>query len=172
MNIGKNIRKFRRNARAISPVIATLLMIAIAVVAALVTYAWVMGYMSFQTEKTGQAIQIQSMANSTITDATLNATLATRTTQGATAVNKADGRLIIYLQNVGDAAVNVNAQSVYVNDVQVKTNIAGSTTIQPEATLTIETAYDLVTLGTNSAKVDVKVTTEGGTFSQVSKTFP
>jgi hypothetical protein len=129
-----------------------------------------MGYMNFQTEKTGQAIQIQSMANSTITDVTLNAALATRT--GGTADNKDDGRLIIYVQNVGDAAVNVNAQSVYVNDVQVTTNITGSTTIQPETTLTIETSYDLVTEGTNSAKVDVKVTTEGGTFSQVSKTFP
>ncbi len=48
--------------RAISPVIATLLMIAIAVVASLVTYAWVMGYMNFTTEKTGKAIQIQSIA--------------------------------------------------------------------------------------------------------------
>ena len=62
MNIGKSIRKFRRNTRAISPVIATLLMIAIAVVASLVTYAWVMGYMSFTTNKTGLAIQIQSVS--------------------------------------------------------------------------------------------------------------
>ncbi len=51
--------------RAISPVIATLLMIAIAVVASLVTYAWVMGYMNFPTEKTGKAIQIQSVSNAT-----------------------------------------------------------------------------------------------------------
>ncbi len=64
MNIGKSIRKFRRNMRAISPVIATLLMIAIAVVASLVTYAWVMGYMNFTTEKTGKAIQIQSVSDS------------------------------------------------------------------------------------------------------------
>ena len=62
MNFGKKIRKFRRNTRAISPVIATLLMIAIAVVASLVTYAWVMGYMNFTTEKTGKAIQIQSVS--------------------------------------------------------------------------------------------------------------
>ncbi len=51
MNFGKTIRKFRRNTRAISPVIATLLMIAIAVVASLVTYAWVMGYMNFTTRE-------------------------------------------------------------------------------------------------------------------------
>ena len=63
MHIRKTIRKFRRNARAISPVIATLLMIAIAVVASLVTYAWVMGYMNFTTEKTGKAIKLYRLQN-------------------------------------------------------------------------------------------------------------
>ncbi len=62
MKFGKTIRNFRKDVRAISPVIATLLMIAIAVVASLVTYAWVMGYMNFTTEKTGKAIQIQSVS--------------------------------------------------------------------------------------------------------------
>ena len=57
------ITKFRRSTRAISPIISTLLLIAIAVVASLVAYAWVMGYMSFQTAKTGGAIQIQSFAS-------------------------------------------------------------------------------------------------------------
>jgi flagellin-like protein len=158
MNFGKSIRKFRKNTRAISPVIATLLMIAIAVVASLVTYAWVMGYMNFQTAKTGQAIQIQSMSNSTVT-----------TIPGLTPTA---GRLVIYVQNVGDSSVNVNSQSVYVNNALVSTNQTSSTTIPAQSTLTIGTSYSLVTIGTQSANVDVKVTTEGGTFSEVSKTFP
>jgi flagellin-like protein len=37
-------RKIRKNVKAISPIISVLLMIAIAVVASLVVYAWVMGY--------------------------------------------------------------------------------------------------------------------------------
>ena len=57
----RNITKVRRSVRAISPVIAVLLMIAIAVVAALVAYAWIMGYMSGTTAKAGNAIQIQSI---------------------------------------------------------------------------------------------------------------
>ncbi len=93
MNFGKKVRNFRRDMRAISPVIATLLMIAIAVVASLVTYAWVMGYMSFQTEKTGKAIQIQSVANNTSTGHTLT----------------------LYVQNVGDSPVTFTAQSVFIN---------------------------------------------------------
>jgi flagellin-like protein len=59
----RNVRtttKFKRSVKAISPVIATLLMIAIAVVASLVVYAWVTGYMGNTTDKAGKAIQIQS----------------------------------------------------------------------------------------------------------------
>ena len=58
-----NYRKIRRNVKAISPIISTLLLIAIAVVASLVAYAWVMGYIGFQTAKTGQAVQIQSVSD-------------------------------------------------------------------------------------------------------------
>jgi flagellin-like protein len=68
--------KAKRSMRAISPVIATLLMIAIAVAASLVAYAWVMGYMGFTTSKVDKAIMIQSV-----------------TTDG------------VYVQNVGDSLV-------------------------------------------------------------------
>lgn len=154
MNIGKTIRKFRRNTRAISPVIATLLMIAIAVVASLVTYAWVMGYMNFTTEKTGKAIQIQSISNSTTGTA-------------------ANDYLIIYVQNVGDSPVTFNAQSVFVNGGMVNSNAtatlaAGSTNAikaiysPGTATYTIPVAFT----------VDLKVTSTDGTFSSMTKTFP
>jgi flagellin-like protein len=80
-----NYRKFRKNAKAISPVISVLLMIAVAVAASLVTYAWVMGYLGFTTNKVGKAIQIQSIA--------------------------ADGT--VYVQNVGDSQVTL--ADIYVN---------------------------------------------------------
>ena len=53
----RKITKFKRSIRAISPVVATLLMIAIAVIAALVVYAWVTGYMGNTTYKAGNAIK-------------------------------------------------------------------------------------------------------------------
>ena len=66
-------------------------MIAIAVVASLVVYAWVSGYIGGTTSKAGNAIQIQSFAS-----------------QG--------GKLVVYVQNVGQGAVQFNpGQSVYVN---------------------------------------------------------
>jgi archaeal type IV pilus assembly protein PilA len=154
MNIGKNIRKFRRNMRAISPVIATLLMIAIAVVASLVTYAWVMGYMNFTTEKTGKAIQIQSIDQ------------------------VADGgkAFVIYVQNVGDSPLDLsNANSVFINGAA--SNPAGTWTTPTPSSTNLgkgETGYYTATGADLQAKVQsitFKVTTTDGTFSQITQQF-
>jgi flagellin-like protein len=80
-----NYKKLRKNVKAVSPVISVLLMIAVAVAASLVTYAWVMGYMGFTTNKVGKAIQIQSI----------------------------DTAGKVYVQNVGDSAVTL--ADVYFN---------------------------------------------------------
>ena len=80
-----NFRKLRRDVKAISPVISVLLMIAVAVAASLVTYAWVMGYLSFTTTKVGKAIQIQSV----------------------------DSTGKVYVQNVGESVVTL--ADVYLN---------------------------------------------------------
>ena len=148
MNIGKSIRKFRRNTRAISPVIATLLMIAIAVVASLVAYAWVMGYMNFTTEKTGKAIQIQSVSNQT-----------------------AANTLTIYVQNVGDSTVTFTAQSVYINGALATSDAATNPTIAAGSTETIVATFAQAA-GTVSFTVDLKVTTQDGTFSSNDKDIP
>jgi len=146
MNFGKKVRNFRRDMRAISPVIATLLMIAIAVVASLVTYAWVMGYMNFQTEKTGKAIQIQSVSNQTSANT-----------------------LTIYVQNVGDSAVKFTPQSVFINGAAANSN--ATSTLAAGSTNAIVATF-AQPAGVVSFTVDLKVTTEDGTFSSMTKTFP
>jgi len=110
MNFKKMKKNLRKDMRAISPVIATLLMIAIAVVASLVVYAWVMGYMGFTQNKTGLAIQIQSVS-----------------------VNN-----VVYVQNVGTGPVSFSNPCVYVDGVAVSatsppSNVAAGST----ATLTL-----------------------------------
>ena len=86
--------RIRRSLRAISPVISVLMMIAIAVAASLVAYAWVMGYIGGTTNKIGKAVMIQSVAPD------------------------GDGNLMVYVQNVGVGAVDLDsAGCVYVNDV-------------------------------------------------------
>jgi archaeal type IV pilus assembly protein PilA len=150
MNFRKMKRNFRRNTKAISPVIATLLMIAIAVVASLVTYAWVMGYMGFTTGKTGKAIQIQSISNSTTA-----------------------GTLTIYVQNVGDSALTFD--SVFINGTMAsKTDPLYSINLPTLGTG--QTATIIVPNPQSPAPISytltVKVTTTDGTFSQVTKQFP
>jgi flagellin-like protein len=133
----RNTTKFKRSIKAISPVIATLLMIAIAVVASLVVYAWVTGYMGNATSKAGKAIQIQSFAS-----------------QG--------GNLVIYVQNVGQGDVELDKdQSVYVNSNLVSFNSA--TQRMP---LSVGQTVELQTNApyTDGTKVNIKVTTTDGTF--------
>ena len=57
----RNTTKFKRSIKAISPVIATLLMIAIAVVASLVVYAWVSGYMGLRQPKLEKPYKSKAM---------------------------------------------------------------------------------------------------------------
>jgi len=140
----KKINKFRKNVKAISPVISVLLMIAVAVVASLVAYAWVMGYMNFQTAKTGQAIQIQSVQFT------------------GTAVSN------VYVQNVGDGVVTLDNNCLYVEGLQYAVSIDDTSLSKGEtATLTVTTSGfasgDMIT---------IKVTTEGGTYSEISKLVP
>jgi flagellin-like protein len=151
MNFKKMKKNFRKDMRAISPVIATLLMIAIAVVASLVVYAWVMGYMSFTTNKTGKGILVQSAAH------------------GGAASN-------IYVQNVGDSAVKLNAlQSVYINGtlitngVTLGTNIAADGTLMSSATGTIVIADGSNSIAWTPKSGDIaqlKLTTVDGTQTQ------
>jgi len=85
--------KARRSVRAISPVIATLLMIAIAVAASLVAYAWVMGYIGTTTDSAGRSVMIQSVAKDSA------------------------GEITVYVQNTGEADTRI--RNIYVNDVQI-----------------------------------------------------
>lgn len=141
-NLNKKVNKLRRNVKAISPVISVLLMIAVAVVASLVAYAWVMGYIGFQTAKTGQAIQVQSVHFT------------------GTAVDS------IYVQNVGDGVVILS--NVYIEG-ELAPFTAAQATLDSGETSLIAGISDSFTSGD---MITIKVTTEGGTYSEVSQLVP
>ncbi len=124
----RKITKFKRSIRAISPVVATLLMIAIAVIAALVVYAWVTGYMGNTTNKAGNAILIQSLT----TDQ--------------------DNKLVAYVQNVGQGDVILD--SGYVNGDLAAQSL--SISLAKEATVAVSTTY-LVT-SDNSLTIKIVAT--------------
>ena len=133
----KNTTKFKRSIKAISPVIATLLMIAIAVVASLVAYAWVMGYMSFTTNNSGKALALPSFSIDDAQD------------------------LHVYVQNVGQGSVIIS--DIYVNDIgQTFTPDPNF----PTNELAYGETADLVVPGTfeDDVKLNIKVTAGDGTF--------
>ena len=76
------MNRTRRSFRAVSAVLAVLMMIAVAIAGALVVYAWVMGYISFSTEGAGEAITIPSIAN-----------------------DPEDNDLLVYVNNIGEETV-------------------------------------------------------------------
>jgi len=149
-----NFRKIRKNIKAISPIISVLLMIAIAVVASLVVYAWVMGYIGYQTGKTGDSVVIQSV--------TFTGTPGTSGT-----VN------LVYLQNVGSTTIKLQAgQCLYVGGAL--DTLAGGTpaTLAPGATAVITATPAQQTAWTSGTELTIKVTTVGGTYSQVTEEVP
>ena len=107
------MKHIERHIRAISPVLAVLMMIAVAIAGALVVYAWIMGYIGFSTERAGEAIMIPSIAN----DPTNN-------------------DLLVYVQNVGEKAVQLEESAcLYVDGVLVDCMISGVTVSDKLATL-------------------------------------
>jgi len=137
------MRSIKRNVKAISPVLAVLMMIAVAIAGSLITYAWVTGYIGFTTEKAGKAIMIQSVANS-------------------------GDDLVVYVQNVGEGVVELNqTSSLYVNGVLTECVLDPADGLVYEG----DTAILTVTDGAAAAgvKVTVKVTTLLGTFTEMSE---
>ena len=149
---GIYMRHIRRNLKAISPVLAVLMMIAVAIAGSLVVYAWVMGYIDLSTGKSGQAIMIQSVANDpTNTD------------------------LKVYVQNVGEGLVQLDETGcLYVNGELTVCDITGVAVSDHVATLNQGDTATL-TVGEGAAlpgvKYDVKVTTKLGT-SAAKSSYP
>ncbi|MEM2129752.1 MAG: PKD domain-containing protein, partial [Candidatus Bathyarchaeia archaeon] len=138
MNSFNSFVRLKRSLRAISPVLSVLMMIAIAVAASLVAYAWIMGYIGGTTIKTGQAIQIQSITSDE------------------------NGNLVVYVQNVGQGPVTING--VYVNDTlrSFTTNMAENKLEEGKtATVYVDVA---VAAG---EMVTVKIVTSEGMFTEL-----
>jgi FlaG/FlaF family flagellin (archaellin) len=140
-------RHIRRNVKAISPVLAVLMMIAVAIAGSLVVYAWVMGYIGLSTERSGQAIMIQSIAN----DVT-------------------DTDLLVFVQNVGEGVVQLEEFScLYINGEIVNCTITGVTVSDYLATLNKGDTATLTYVegaALPGQKVTAKVTTLLGTSAE------
>lgn len=130
--------------KAVSPVLATLMMIIVAVAAALVTYAWVMGYTTFITGKASQGIMIQSVGHDTTSP----------------------GKIVIYVQNVGDGTVTLS--SLYINNILMADTgfIPADPNLLKEHTSTVTSVWKTEYGSPNTVKI--KIVCADGTFTEVS----
>ncbi|MEN3056480.1 MAG: archaellin/type IV pilin N-terminal domain-containing protein [Candidatus Methanosuratincola petrocarbonis] len=111
--------------KGVSPIIATLLLIVIAVAAAVVTYSFVMGFIGTSTNPSGQQGQL---------------------TYDAYTFDADSGTLSVYIRNTGTKTVTI--QNCYVNGIQNSTSLVGTTTIAPGAVERINaTDYTGITSG-------------------------
>lgn len=106
--------KFRLNRKAVSPVIATLLMIAIAVAAAILVYVWSMGLIGGLTGGGGQQVKEQLMMDA----------YAWPTTG-----------LTMYMRNVGSTDITIAA--IYVQGVVASTGLSITVPVQALSQVTV-----------------------------------
>lgn len=145
MNTNK-LKKVKHSTYAISPVISVLLMIAIAVVASLVAYAWIMGYMNFQTGKIGDAIQIPSYA-----------------------LDDDSNYIWIYVQNVGQSTVTVG--NIYIDNQPVNIDTTRSDSIEIQEGKTAAFYTNLNDPIQTGKEVNIKVVTTSGTYAEIIETI-
>jgi hypothetical protein len=145
MNLKKSLKRLHKSAKAVSPILAVLFMIVVSVAAGLVTYAWVMGYLDFTTSKAGKAVQIQSIAYDSDTEI-----------------------LYVYVQNVGDGAIEfIASECYYVNGFLQIGATVDPIVLMEEETATATTTYPMVV----GQDVLVRVTTVDGTFNEAGFTY-
>jgi len=100
-------KKLLKSKKAITPILATLLLIVIAVAAIVVTYAWVMTYIAGTTSQAGARIKFDSVK----IDATAD-------------------YLTVYVRNWGTEDVVVDKVYIDGDDFTAHTNLTQSTTIR------------------------------------------
>jgi flagellin-like protein len=128
------MKNLRRNKKGVSDVIAVLLMIAIAVAASLIAYAWVMGYLGGTTRKVGNSIAIQSYAQN-------------------------GGNLEVWVQNVGTGTVTLD--SLYVNGV-LQGSSGQNITLTQGSTQSMNATWNNAWTSPNTVNIQV-VCTDGTT---------
>jgi flagellin-like protein len=135
----------RMNKKGVSPIIATLLLIVIAVAAAVVTYAFVTGFIGTSS---GSATQTGAMSVDSV------------------AADVSADQILVYVRNSGSKALDLTTPSVYIDGVaEAAANIAGGAalpvgsvitlTITPAATITAGQASQLRIVAADGTPVQV-----------------
>jgi len=137
------MKKMLGNRKAVSPVLAVLLLIAIAVGAAVVTYAWVMGFVGTQTQQAGGVLVEERITWNNVTDGNCTVTIRNTGTGRATIdiiyAGLEPGKYNITIDNFKTATppgsalgttvdtLDIDPGEVYDINFVLNTNVAGDT---------------------------------------------
>ena len=153
MMMNRSLRKMRSKTRAIEPIIASLLLIAIAVAAAVITYSWVTGMVTNQQAQAGTSIRVDNVQFAATTNKTVVLTIRNTGTVSATV-----------------ATVYINGASVpttqKVSGVATTSKTVGTgstmdfiyTVAKPSATWTISTQYTIKIITDNGFSIEATYT--------------
>src|SRR3990172_11988450 len=111
-NLSKMSRKGSSKRKAVAPVLATLLMIAVAVAMSVIIFMWSQGFLSQTSSSTGsqQGAQNQAAQSSVNIETALFKLNTTNTYANGTESNH--GRMTLIVRNVGSVAVTVGSITV------------------------------------------------------------
>lgn len=150
--------KILKSRKGISPILATLLLIVIAVAAIIVTYAWVMTYMGTQTNQAGALIDWENAQfYGTPNEAAKNRTDIVIVNKGTSTVKIAR----VYMGTVSDNLFDVTSKCLQ----------GINATINPQERTTITIAWPITGIGNtwiNAQTYYFKVATDFGTPLQFS----
>ncbi len=107
------LKKLKSKTRAVEPVIAALLLIAIAVAASVITYSWVMGMVSTQSEQAGTSIRIDLVEFKAGTDTQTvgsQATLKTDLILGASSTLESGSKIYRGSTVKSGSVIKINAE--------------------------------------------------------------
>lgn len=130
------MKKMLKSKEGISPILATLLLIVIAVAAVIVTYAWVMTFTATQTERAGKMIEFDS--------AVINAT---------------SDNVTVYVRNSGTEQVTLD--KVYIDGVDYTQSVDSPTGFKTAGHSLAAEGVVKITLNVTDAGLDF---TAGSTY--------
>src|SRR3990172_7678831 len=103
-NLSKMSRKGSSKRKAVAPVLATLLMIAVAVAMSVIIFMWSQGFLSQTSQSTGSQQGAQNQA----AQSSITIEVATFQPTNSTSVSKAS----VIVRNVGAVAINIGSLTV------------------------------------------------------------
>lgn len=135
--------KFARSRKGISPILATLLLIVIAVAAVIVTYAWVLTFTGTQTTAAGKMIKFDSAV-----------------------INAASDQATVYIRNSGTEVVTID--KIYVDGTDYTSSATGlPATLDVESTSTVTLNGTLAGLDFSpGGRYRVRITGPGVTWEE------